>query len=73
MKLKMEKKISPAKSGLIFGVLFGVIMVLEFVIMYTIGMKSLVGTSVGMVVNVANYLILTFLFIYLGCNNYKKI
>jgi len=68
----MEKKISPAKSGLIFGVLFGVIMVLEFVIMYIIGMKSLVGTSAGMIVNVANYLILPFLFIYLGCNNYKK-
>ena len=68
----MEKKISPAKSVLLFGILFGVIMVLEFVIMYIIGMKSLVGTSVGMIVNVTNYLILPFLFIFIGCNNYKK-
>jgi hypothetical protein len=68
----MEKNISPAKSGLLFGVLFGVLMVLEFVIMYIIGMKSLVNTSAGMIVNIANYLILPIVFIYLGCTNYKK-
>ena len=68
----MEKSVSPAKSGLVYGVLFGVIMVLEFVIMYIIGMRSLVGTSAGLVVNIGNYLILPILFIYLGCTNYKK-
>ena len=68
----MENKISPAKSGTIYGVLFGVIMVLEFVIMYIIGMKTLVGTSAGVIVNISNYLILPLLFIYIGCNNYKK-
>ena len=68
----MENKTSPSKSGLQYGVLFGIIMVLEFVITYLIGMKSLVGTSVGVLVNTANYLILPLLFIYLGCNNYKK-
>ncbi|MBG6110726.1 hypothetical protein IWX84_001606 [Flavobacterium sp. CG_9.10] len=68
----MENNISPAKSGILYGVLFGVVMILEFVIMYIIGMKSLVGTSVGLIVNLANYLILPILFIYIGCNNYKK-
>ncbi|MBF4518844.1 DUF4199 domain-containing protein [Flavobacterium sp. ANB] len=68
----MDKNISPAKSGTMYGVLFGVIMVLEFVIMYVIGMKSLVNTSVGVIVNVANYLVLPLIFIYLGCNHYKK-
>ncbi|SEA95512.1 Protein of unknown function [Flavobacterium gillisiae] len=68
----MEKSVSPAKSGLVYGVLFGVIMVLEFVIMYIIGMRSLVGTSAGVIVNIANYLVLPLLFIYLGCTNYKK-
>ncbi|MWB94683.1 DUF4199 family protein [Flavobacterium sp. GA093] len=68
----MDKNISPAKSGLLFGVLFGVIMVLEFVIMYVIGMKSLVNSSAGIIVNLANYLVLPILFIYLGCNHYKK-
>jgi Protein of unknown function (DUF4199) len=68
----MDKNTSPAKSGTIYGVLFGVLMVLEFVIMYVIGMKSLVNTSAGVIVNVANYLVLPILFIYLGCNQYKK-
>ncbi|MCC9061526.1 DUF4199 domain-containing protein [Flavobacterium piscisymbiosum] len=68
----MEKNTSPAKSSVIYGVLFGVIMVLEFVIMYVIGMKSLVNSSAGSIVNIANYLILPILFIYIGCNNYKK-
>lgn len=68
----MEKNISPAKSGILFGVLFGVIMVLEFVITYVIGMKSLVETSVGLIVNIANYMVLPLLFIYLGCTNYKN-
>ena len=68
----MERSVSPGKSGLIYGVLFGVIMILEFVIMYIIGMRSLVGTSAGVIVNIANYLVLPIVFIYLGCLNYKK-
>jgi hypothetical protein len=68
----MENNVSPAKSGVLYGVLFGVIMVLEFVIMYIIGMKSLINTSAGTIVNIANYLILPLLFIYIGCTNYKK-
>ena len=68
----MDKNISPAKLGTMYGLLFGVIMVLEFVIMYVIGMKSLVNSSVGVIVNIANYLVLPLIFIYLGCNHYKK-
>jgi hypothetical protein len=68
----MDSNVSPAKSGVLLGVLFGVIMILEFVIMYVIGLKSLVNTSFGTVVNVSNYILLPLLFIYIGCNNYKK-
>lgn len=68
----MENSVSPAKTGILYGVLFGVIMVLEFVVMYIVGMKSLVGTSFGLVVNIANYLVLPIFFIFLGCTNYKK-
>ena len=68
----MENKVSPSKSGLIYGVLFGVIMVLEFVIMYIIGMESLANSSAGVIVNMANYLVLPIIFIYLGCNNFKN-
>jgi hypothetical protein len=67
----MSKNVSPAKSSLLYAILFGIIMVLEFVIMYAIGMKSLVNSSAGLIVNSANYLILPVLFIFLGCYNYK--
>jgi len=69
----MENKISPAKSGLQFGLLFGAIMILEFAISYVIGIDKLIGTSFGVVVNLLNYLFLPLLFIFLACNNYKKI
>ena len=68
----MENNISPAKSGLQLGLLFGVIMVLEFVISYVIGIEKLIGSSFGIVINLLNYLILPCLFIFLGCTNYKK-
>jgi hypothetical protein len=68
----MENSVSPAKSGTLYGVLFGVIMILEFVIMYLIGMRSLVDTLFGTIVNIANYLVLPIVFIYIGCTNYKK-
>ncbi|MCF8321566.1 MAG: DUF4199 domain-containing protein [Flavobacterium sp.] len=68
----MEKNISPAKSALLYGVLFGIIMIFEFVIMYVIGMKSLVNSNIGLIVNIANYLVLPILFIFLGCQNYKN-
>ncbi|HWR95080.1 MAG TPA: DUF4199 domain-containing protein [Flavobacterium sp.] len=68
----MENKVSASKSGILLGVIFGIIMVLEFVIMYVVGMKSLVDTSIGLIVNIANYMILPIIFIYLGCNNYKN-
>ena len=68
----MEKNASPAKHALLYGVLFGFIMILEFVIMYVIGMKSLVNSNIGLTVNVANYLVLPILFIFLNCHNYKK-
>lgn len=67
----MTKNSTPARSGLFLGVLFGLIMVLEFVIMYIIGMESLINSSVGLIVNISNYLVLPILFIFLGCHNYK--
>ncbi len=68
----MENKVSPSKSGLIYGILFGVVMILEFMIVYVIGMQSLADTSTGLMINLANYLVLPIVFIYLGCTNYKN-
>ncbi|MBY0486063.1 MAG: DUF4199 domain-containing protein [Flavobacteriaceae bacterium] len=67
----MENTASPAKSGLIYGLLFGVIMILEFVIGYVMNIDPQTNRSYGITINVLNFLLLPLVFIYLGCDNYK--
>ena len=64
--------ISPAKYSVQSGLVFGVIMILEFVIMYAIGMESLVGGPVGLIVNLLNFIFLPLFFIYTACTGFKK-
>ena len=68
----MENTVSPAKSGLQFGILFGIIMILEFVVSYVLDIDPMQNKSIGITMNIFNYLIFPILFIYLGCNNYKN-
>ena len=67
----MEQKTSPAKSSVQFGILFGVIMILELVISFLLNIGA-DNKSFGIVINLLNYLILPFTFIFLACNHYKK-
>jgi hypothetical protein len=64
----MEK--CPGKSGLLYGVLFGVIMVLEFVVMYIIG--AIISRNQRESLLTLPTTSLPLVFIYLGCINYKK-
>ncbi len=68
---KMNENKSAAKSGLNYGLLFGAIMILEFVIGYVMNIDPQTNPTYGTIINVSNFLILPFVFIYLGCNNYK--
>jgi hypothetical protein len=53
----MEKSASPGKSGLLYGVLFGVIMVLEFG--YVHNRNAIISRNQRwVIVNIANYLVL---------------
>jgi hypothetical protein len=67
----MENTTSPAKSGLIYGLLFGVIMILEFVIGYVMNIDPQTNKAYGITINVLNFLVLPIVFIFIGCNNYK--
>ena len=67
----MENTTSPAKSGLIYGLFFGVIMILEFVVGYVMNIDPQTNQGYGIAINVLNFLLLPSVFIYLGCNNYK--
>ena len=67
----MDNNVSPAKSALLYGMLFGVIMILEFVIGYVLDIDPQTNKAYGISINVFNFLILPGLFIYIGCNNFK--
>lgn len=63
---------SPAKFALQFGLLFGVIMVLEFVLLYVADVDPLEMPLVGTIMNVFNYLVFPVAFIAIACVNYRK-
>ncbi|WP_306353891.1 DUF4199 domain-containing protein [Flavobacterium sp. '19STA2R22 D10 B1'] len=68
----MKETISPSKSALQLGILFGVIMVLEFVISYVLHLTPTDNPSAGMIMSILNYFVLPVVFITIGCINYKK-
>jgi hypothetical protein len=67
----MENTTSPAKSGLQYAYLFGIIMILQFVVGYVLKIDPQTNKGYGIAINVLNYFILPILFIYLACANYK--
>ena len=53
------------------GALFGVLMVLEFVIFYVMDINPLDNPAIGTIMNTCNYLILPVIFISMACNSLK--
>jgi K+ transporter len=68
----MKENISPAKTAVSYGIIFGVIMILEFVIAYAFNIDGAKQPWVGIVNGLLNFLILPVLFILLACNNFKS-
>jgi hypothetical protein len=68
----MEKKVSPSKSALQYGALFGVLMILEFVIVYVMDVDPITNPTTGIIINILNYLVFPVSIISIGCVNYKK-
>ena len=68
----MENIEKPSKSYLQFGLFYGVIMVLLFVIIYALGINPIENKTIGLTQSVLSNLILPILFIYLGCLSFKK-
>lgn len=68
----MEKQSSPAKTAVPYGIVFGVIMVLEFVVSYTMGINAQETPWVGVLMTILNYIVLPVIFIYLACTTFKN-
>jgi hypothetical protein len=67
----MGNKTSISKFALQYGILFGIIMILEFVIGYILNIDPTTNQSFGVIINVLNYFILPAILIYVACNAYK--
>lgn len=67
----MENKTTPAKSALIYGLAFGLLMGIQLILGYVLNIDPQTNTTYGIAINVLNYLVLPFVFIFIACNNYK--
>lgn len=67
----MKEIVSPAKSAINYGIYYGIVLILEFVLMYVLDIDPQESPAIGVIINVTNYLILPLLFIYLAAKNYK--
>ncbi len=63
--------ISPGKFAVKFGIIYGLFQILEFVVMYVLNIDAQTNPFVGIILNILNYFILPFIFIYIAANNYK--
>jgi len=63
---------SPMKPAMQFGVLFGVLMVLEFVIGYSMNIDPATNPAYGWAINILNYVLFPIVLISMGCSAYKK-
>jgi hypothetical protein len=68
----MEQKTSLAKSAIPYGIIFGVIMIIEFVIGYAMGIDPQKDPWVGILMSLLNYLVLPFTLIMMACNHFKN-
>ena len=64
---------SPAKFALQYGALFGIIMILEFVILYVADVDPITNPSVGIIMNVFNFLVIPVVLIVVACIGFKKL
>lgn len=63
---------SQTTSAVQLGVFFGIIMILEFVVLYILDIDPITNPMTGTVMNLFNYLIIPIALIYIVCNSYKK-
>lgn len=68
----MDKTISPSKSAIQYGVLFGIIMILELVISFVFNVNPVNNRGYGIAMNLLNFVLLPVALIVIGCNNYKN-
>lgn len=70
--LTATKPLTPVKAAASFGIVFGLIMIVEFIVAYAIDIDPMENKWAGVINSLLNNLILPVLFILLACNTFKK-
>lgn len=68
----MKESVSPAKSALLYGCIFGILMILQLVILYNLQLDPLQYSWVGIIINLCNFIIFPFTLLILGCIAFRK-
>ncbi|MFM2229083.1 MAG: hypothetical protein RL607_341 [Bacteroidota bacterium] len=68
----MEQKTTAGKIILQYGALFGIIMVLEFVVGYALNIDPQTNKTYGLVINILNFLVLPFTLGFMGSKQLKE-
>ena len=69
----MKENTSPSKAMLTYGVVFGIALILELVILYALDLDPSEHQWVGALTNSLNFLIFPVMFVLLACIAYKKL
>jgi len=68
----MKESVSPAKSALLYGGIFGAIMILQLVILYSLQLDPIQYGWVGLIINLCNFIVFPFALLILGCIAFRK-
>ncbi|TRW24792.1 DUF4199 domain-containing protein [Flavobacterium zepuense] len=72
-KITITPPVKPAKAALSYGVVFGLVLIIEFVVFYALDINPQNGGAIAVVNSLLNYIVLPMIFIFLACNQYKKL
>lgn len=60
------------KSAIFFGLIFGAIMILEFLILNQLNVDGVKNPSLGIIINLLNYMVFPVIFVFLAVRAYKN-
>ena len=68
----MENKKSTSKPNIEYGVTYGILMILSFILIYALGVSPIEKPMIGRISSLSSYFLFPIIFIYLGITTHKK-
>jgi len=68
----MKESVSPAKSALLYGGIFGILMILQLIILHNLQLDPIQYGWVGLIINLCNFIVFPFALLITGCIAFRK-